>query len=551
MTDFEVPRNLHVPKNLLFYGDNLQVLRRYVADETIDLVYLDPPSYSKRVHNVLFKPKAGTASHEEIEAFDNARTWTQESISTFEHLTENAPTAVASAIDAARRLVGESDMLAYLVMITARLVELRRALKASGSLYLHCDPTTSHYLRIMLDAVFGPSNFKSEIVWRRKGTLNNSKSFEAVHDVLLYYGKNPNPTFNTLYLARTPEYVSQNFRFTEADGRRWSPQSLSSPISRPSLTYAFTAKNGQTYHPPPNGWKYTLDRMRQLDDAGRLHYPAKASGRLQLKRYLDEVRGEPIQDVWTDVPAVRRTDAEWLGYPTQKPLTLLERIIASSSNPGDVVLDPCCGSGATVVAAQRLGRRWIGIDISVLSIDLIKNRLREAFGSEVAQTYEIDGTPRDVEGARALFAANPAEFERWAVSLVSGMPGEEQIGDWAFDGIIHFPLDRENVGRTIVAVNIGGSHNPDIIRHIVAAIDAQKAELGVVIVMDNVMKELRDAAEHSGIYHHPLTGRHYPKVQIISVLELLRGDGVNMPTPVFPHLRTSRHEGGNQPSLLD
>ncbi len=319
--------------NVLFYGDNLDVLRRHVKDESVDLVYLDPPFNSNADYNVLFGHADGSRAAAQIKAFGDTWHWDQAAAAAFQE-TVVAGGAVASALAAFQTLIGPSNMLAYLSMMAPRLIELRRVLKSTGSLYLHCDPTASHYLKLLLDAVFAPENFQSEIVWRRYGAHNDSKGYGRVHDTILFYSREKSPYFKKQHQPYEPEYVAQRFRFSDPDGRRWSEQNLASPNPRPNLTYPFTATNGVTYQPPPNGWKYTLEKLTELDRQGLLHYPAKEGGRLRLKNYLDRMPGVPVQDWWTDVGAIGGTSPERLGYPTQKPLALLERIIASSCPPG-------------------------------------------------------------------------------------------------------------------------------------------------------------------------------------------------------------------------
>jgi site-specific DNA-methyltransferase (adenine-specific) len=333
-----------ITENTLFYGDNLPILREYVPDESVDLIYLDPPFNSNRSYNVLFKDETGHDSESQIVAFDDTWHWGDAAEETYHNLVTAAAPNVGKMIAALRDFIGANQMMAYLVMMAARLVELHRVLKPTGSLYLHCDPTASHYLRVLLETVFGPQNFQCEIVWKRYGAHSDSKGYGAVHDVILYYSKGRPGVFNKQFQQYDEEYTNERFRFQDPDGRRWSEQNLSSPNPRPNLTYAYAASNGITYQPPANGWKYTRERMQVLDKQGRLHYPARVGGRLRLKNYLDELPGVPVQDVWTDITLIGGTSPERLGYPTQKPLALLERIIQASSNPGDWVLDPFCGA---------------------------------------------------------------------------------------------------------------------------------------------------------------------------------------------------------------
>lgn len=538
--------------NQLYYGDNLDVLRQSIKDESVDLVYLDPPFNSNRNYSVLFKEKSGDDSQAQMEAFDDTWTWSHDSEALYMDLMQatGTPNKVKDALEAFRRLLGDNDVLAYLVMMTARLIELRRVLTPTGSLYLHCDPTASHYLKVALDAIFGPQGFRSEIIWKRYGAHSNSSGYGAVHDVLLYYVKGPGATFNKQYVEYEDAYVKQRFRYSDPDGRRWREQNLANPALRPNLQYDFTAKNGITYKSPANGWKCTIDRMRELDEQDRLHYPARVGARLAMKNYLDEAKGVPIQDVWTDISPIGGTSPERLGYPTQKPVTLLERVVATSSNPGDIVLDPFCGCGTAVDAAQKLGRRWIGIDITTLAVDLIDARLRHTYGEEIQDTYDMLGIPRDHGGAEALFKLSPFEFERWVVMMLDGQPNEKQVGDRGIDGVIRFPVDAKgNSDRVLVSVK-GGATNPGHVRDLIGTVDSQRAAMGIFVCMNAPTKGITEAANQSGFYNHPANGQRFPKVQIMTVQDLLDDKKPNMPTALLPYFQAQRRYGDDQTEKL-
>jgi DNA modification methylase len=530
--------------NLLYYGDNLDVLRREVAESSVDLVYLDPPFNSNRNYNVIFAQHNVYDADEsaQIKAFDDTWHWRPETGSQYRAaISGGVPAKVADALAAVRTLLGENDAMAYLVNMAPRLVELRRVLKPTGSLYLHCDPTMSHYLKVMLDAIFGPKNFRNEIVWKRYGAHNDSKGYGRVHDVILFYSRGSSPYFDKQHQPYESEYVTERFRFADPDGRRWSEQNLASPNPRPNLTYPFAAKNGLTYEPPPNGWKYTLERMRDLDDTNRLHYPAKAGGRLRLKNYMDEMSGVPIQDLWADIGAIGGTSPERLGYPTQKPVALLERIVSSSCPPGGTVLDPFCGCGTTIAAAQALGRRWIGIDITYLAVDLIENRLQHTFGAAITDGYVVDGIPRDLLGAQALLREAPLDFERWAVSLVKGTPNEKQVGDKGVDGVIRFFTDAQGgTGRGLVSVKGGKMIGPPFVRDLLGTVTTQKADMGVLITITKPTRGMKDAADHAGAYTWPVTAQQFPKIQLFTVADLLSGKRPQMPPTLTPYIAAER-----------
>jgi site-specific DNA-methyltransferase (adenine-specific) len=405
-----------VTENTLFYGDNLDILREYVPSESVDLVYLDPPFNSNRNYNVLFKDESGTESQAQITAFEDTWHWNEGAARTYREMLSDAPPRVSRMVEALHDFVGENQMMAYLVMMAARLVELHRVLKPTGSLYLHCDPTASHYLKVVLDTVFDPRNFRNEIIWERTSSHNDARrKYPDVSDSILFYSKSDKFTFSPQYGAYDESYLTQFYRHTDEHGRRYRLSDLRSPNPRPNLTYDYMG-----YKPHPNGWAVSREKMEQLDAAGRLHFPKSSEGRIQYKRYLDEMPGSIIGSIWSDIKPVQAQAAERLGYPTQKPLALLERIIQASSNPGDLVLDPFAGCGTTVAAAQKLGRRWIGIDITHLSISLLKYRLKDMFGEEAR--FRVVGEPEDLGAARQLASEDRYQFQWWALSLVQAKP---------------------------------------------------------------------------------------------------------------------------------
>lgn len=507
----------------------------------------EPPFNSNRKYSLLFKEKSGDASRAQMEAFDDTWTWDQDAEAVYlDLLNGSAPLKVKDALEAMRRLLGDNDVLAYIVMMTARLVELHRVMKPTASLYLHCDPTASHYLKIMLDAIFGPTNFINEVVWQRTAAKGDARrKFGSVHDILLTYGKTQEYTFQPAFLEKDLTYTGR-FSLDDHDGRgpyRLAP--LDSPNPRPNLTYEYKG-----YLPPANGWRVSREVMESLDAEGRLAFPAKSSGRISRKHYLNEQEGRKVSDVWTDIPPLQAASAEKLGYPTQKPLTLLERIITASSNPGDIVLDPFCGCGTTVDAAQKLGRRWIGIDVTTLAIDLIDARLRHTYGEAIRATYDILGIPRDMTGAEALFGRSPFEFERWCVMLLDGQPNEKQVGDKGIDGVIRFPLDAKGTSERVLVSVKGGATNPGHVRDLVGTVESQHAGMGIFICMRPPTAGMIDAANHSGTYRHPANGQIFPKVQILSVEQLLAGQRPKMPMALLPYFQARKRTDLHEPDAL-
>jgi site-specific DNA-methyltransferase (adenine-specific) len=520
-------------RNTLYYGDNLSVLRDHIPTASVDLVYLDPPFNSQRNYNILFKDEHGLEADAQIQAFEDSWHWNDAAAQIYHELASDGPVHVGQLVGALRYLLGTNQMLAYLVMMAARLVELHRVLKPTGSLYLHCDPTASHYLKIILDSVFGPGQFKSEISWKRYGAHNDANGYGAVHDVLLYYTKGSQYIFNKQFQPYDESYIAERFRFQDSDGRRWSEQNLASPNPRPNLTYPFSASNGITYQPPANGWKYTRERMEQLDRARRLHFPKRAEGRMRLKNYMDEMPGVPVQDIWTDISIIGGTSSERLGYPTQKPLALLERIIQASSNPGDVI-------------PEKLGRRWIGIDVTHLAISVMKSRMLEMFPGIAFQTI---GEPQDIGAARKLALDDRYQFQWWALSLVKARPLGGQEGskqgkkgaDRGIDGIIPFFDDpSERPKRALIQVKSGHVRSGDV-RDLRGTMEREQAPLGAFLTLEPPSREMLTEAAAAGVYRSPGWGRDYPKLQILTIEDLLRGrTTVKMPQAYAPFKQAQR-----------
>jgi site-specific DNA-methyltransferase (adenine-specific) len=457
---------------------------------------------------------------------------------------------LGSVMRAFMEFLGPNDMMAYLAMMAIRLIELHRVLKPTGSLYLHCDPTASHYLKLLLDGVFGAIQFRAEIVWRRYGAHNDSRTYGRVHDIIFFYSKTGRFTFNKQHEVYSEEYIKERFRFADPDGRRWAEQNLSSPNPRPNLTYPFTAKNGVTYQPPANGWKYTRERMEEIDQANGLHYPAKQEGRLRLKNYLDERAGVPVQDVWIDLTSIGGTSPERLGYPTQKPLGLLERIISASSNEGDVVLDPFCGCGTAVHAAQKLGRQWIGIDITHLAISLIEKRLKDAFPGI---RFEVHGTPKDLASARDLAQRDKYQFQWWAVSMVEALPfgGKKKGADGGIDGIIYFKPDGKRTEKALVSVKGGANVSVNMIRDLHSAMEREKAPIGVFITAAMPTRVMETEAAAVGRFESEATGKTYPRLQIITLAELFQGKKPDIPFVDQASVKRAKREAtGRQERLI-
>lgn len=512
--------------NRLYYGDNLDVLRRHVESESVDLVYLDPPFNSNASYNVLFAEKDGTQAASQIKAFEDTWEWNEDAARAFEAVVE-AGGRSSQAMQAFRALLGDSDMMAYLAMMAPRLVELRRVLKPTGSLYLHCDSAASHYLKLLLDGVFGPTNFRNEIVWKRKlgtsSSVHTSNRFGICTDSILFYAKSVDAPFAPQYNRDDPayqRYVDETFTHVDPDGRKYQADNLANPAPRPNLMYDYKG-----YPHPRNGWAISLEKMEQWDREGRLHFPASKTGRIRRKRYVDELKGMPIQNLWTDIDVLSSHDAERLGYPTQKPESLLERIISASSKEGDLVLDPFCGCGTTIAAAQKLRRRWIGIDITNLAITLIRSRLTDTFAGAVE--YEVIGEPVSVPDAMKLAADDPYQFQWWALGLVRARPVEQKKGaDKGIDGRIYF---HEGAGKTkqiVLSVKAGKLH-ATYVRDLRGVLEREKADIGVLISLEEPTGLMRKEAASAGFYASPW-GKH-ARLQMITVEDLLTGKTIDRP----------------------
>jgi DNA modification methylase len=498
----------------LYFGDNLDILREHIKDESIDLIYLDPPFNSKQAYNLLFKTPKGQNSDAEITAFEDTWHWGEQAEREFSELLHQSNTDVSEMIQSLRRFLKESDMMAYLTMMASRLLELHRVLKPTGSLYLHCDPTASHYLKIILDAMFDHGNFLNEIIWERFNFHADADRWGRLHDVILYYAKDISQLqFHTQRREYDDEYIKSHFK-ADNDGRLFSTDNAVAAGQGPARTFF-----GKVLEPPKGThWRFSQENIDKLSAEGRI--VLTSSGRPRIKRYLDEMPGHAIGDVWTDIPEINSQAKERLGYPTQKPLALLERIIQASSNNGDVVLDPFCGCGTAVHAAQILGREWIGIDITSLAISLIEKRMKTAFPNI---TFEVHGTPKDLDGARNLAERDKYQFQWWACSLVEAQPyqGKKKGADSGIDGIIFFQDDNKEAKKIIVSVKGGENVGVTMVKDLIATVEREKAEIGLFVTLSELTKPMMTEAVSAGFYESPKG--QFPKIQILTIEDLLSG----------------------------
>jgi site-specific DNA-methyltransferase (adenine-specific) len=510
--------------NVLYYGDNLEILRNrdYFPDECIDLIYLDPPFNSKKDYNILFKENGGVESEAQIQAFTDSWHWTKSAQDTYNDVVTKGPPKVGTLIGALHEALGNNDVMAYLVMMTARLIELHRVLKPTGSLYLHCDPTASHYLKLVLDQIFGPVNFRNEIVWKRTAAHSSSKRYGPIHQIIFFYTKSDKYLWNKLFGAYDESYIDTFYRNIDEDGRRYQLIDLSAPGDRTG-TKAHYEWHGRL---PPVGrhWAYIKDVMERFEKENQIIYSKQGTPR--LKQFLDEMPGIVQQDLWTDIKPISSQASERLGYETQKPLALLERIIQASSNDGDIVLDPFCGCGTAVVAAQKLNRKWIGIDITNLAITLMYKRLKDSFGIKA----EVIGEPADLAGAKEL-ASQPDkyQFQWWALGLIGARPaGDKKKGaDKGIDGVINFIDDPTSKPKRAIVQVKSGHVGIDVIK--VLETTAAKEAMGILITLEPPTKPMQVEAVSAGYYHSPIWNKDYPKIQILTIEELLHGKTVDMP----------------------
>lgn len=512
--------------NTLYYGDNLDVLRRHITDESVDLVYLDPPFNSNATYNVLFAEHNGKGAAAQIKAFGDTWTWDQSAAETYQAVVEVGG-KVSQVMQSFRTFLGDNDMLAYLVMMAPRLVELRRALKPTGSIYLHCDPTASHYLKILMDAVFKPENFRNEITWKRnftkKGSQYEMTRYANNADNLLFYTKSEKYTFTTPRFFLSEKELEAIYNKIDEKGRRFKsePVELPAMMARKNLVFEY---RGYT---PKFGWMMNKEKLEELERVEKLYFTK--NGKPRRRNFLSDYDGSEVDNLWLDIHPLGQSQAEALGYPTQKPEALLERIIKASSNKGDLVLDPFCGCGTAIAVAEKLGRNWTGIDVTHLAITLMKHRLRDIFGEEVI--YQVVGEPTTLPDAEALAEEDPYQFQWWALGLVGARPVEQKKGsDKGIDGRIYFHDEGEGGKTKQVIISVKAGHtNVAHIRDLRGVLEREKAEIGVLITMQEPTQPMRTEVATGEFYESPGWKRNYPRLQILTISNLLDGKGIAMP----------------------
>ena len=543
--------------NVLYYGDNMDILRHrnehgdhdYFPDNSVDLVYLDPPFNSQQSYNILFKEQNTSWSPAQIKAFEDTWHWGPDTDATYRDMLSNTPNKVAQLLYALigdeekPGGIGRNDVTAYLVMMSTRLIELHRVLKPTGSLYLHCDPTMSHYIKLTLDQIFGPTNFRNEIIWKRLSAHKATRRYGRVHDTIFFYAKSTNQVWNPSFVSYGKDYIDSFYRHEDQDGRRYTRSDLMAAGVR-------RGSSGQPWRgidPTARGrhWQFTIEDLERLDKEGRIYYPPRG-GVPRYKRYLDEMSGVTMQDIWDDISPVAAHAKEKLGFETQKPLALLERVIRANSNEGDLILDPFCGCGTALVAAHKLNRRWIGIDITHLAIAVMKRRLQDHFpGIQV----KVIGEPADLPSAKALAKQNRYQFQWWALSLIGARPlGEKKKGaDKGIDGVIPFTDDGGvKLKRVVVQVKSGHVGVRDV-RELKSV--ASNDPIGVLLTLEPPTQPMKIEAMEAGFYESPLWQKEFPRIQILTIEEVLVGKQPAMPMRT-PYPKAERLSEGKQPELV-
>ena len=553
-------------QNELYFGDNLDILREQIADESVDLIYLDPPFNSNATYNVLFREKGGEESAAQITAFEDTWHWSLESEDAFREVVTDGPERLGRLLQVMRDFLGQNDMMAYLTMMAQRIAELHRVLKPTGSLYLHCDPTASHYLKLLLDSVCGKENFKNEIVWKRTSAHGGAKRWGPIHDVILFYTASNEYRWNRLFQEYTDEYLRDHYRREDSRGRYQLVSLTGAGKRRGDSGKAWRGvdptESGRHWAVPrsalqnayPNRTDLdglsTQEKLDLLDAAGLIYWPPTGNIPRQ-KRYADENPGVPIQDIIADIPPIGAQARERLSYPTQKPEALLERIIEASSNEGDVVLDPFCGCGTAVAAAERLNRRWMGIDVTHLAITLIRHRMSNSFGEDL-RPYEVIGDPKDLPSARALAQHDRYQFEWWALGLVDARPARDKRkgADRGIDGYINFFDDNSGKAKRVVVQVKSGNVSVSQVRDLKGAMERERAQMGIFITLKPPTRPMGQEAISAGFYAHEHFRNRFPCVQILTIEELLAGAKAQYPryalqTTFKRAPRRRREEGGN------
>ena len=526
----EIPQPFR--SNHLYYGDNLTIMKN-IPSGSVDLIYLDPPFNSQRNYNLIYQRVTGHPVPEQEEAFCDAWEMDPEK----EEMVRRMPIvfrdygADEGLIRFWQAWIGalrdtQPRLLAYLVYMSYRLFEMRRILNINGSLYLHCDPTASHYIKVIMDGIFGHGNFRNEIVWQRTGAHSSAMRYGPIHDILLYYTKGGEYCWNPTYRAQE-EYIAKRYTHVDGQGRRFYPVSLLAAGTRDGSSGK--PWRGIDVTSRGNHWRYTVEHLEESDAAGDIYWPPR--GKMpRLKMYAEHAKGSLLQDIWRDVPPINSQASERLGYPTQKPIALLRRIIEASSNPGDVVFDPFCGCGTAIYAAHLTGRRWLGCDIAILSVKLARDVLFKRYGLKEGEHYQVSGVPLSVEGAQDLFDRDPRQFQHWSVELAGGFATAKFSGDRGVDGRIYFET-KDGLKSMILSVKGGRTLTPAFVRDLRGTMENETdATMGGFICLGQPTKGMRESEAQAGMWSY--LGKDYQQLQIRTIEDLLEGRGFDTPSRV-------------------
>ncbi len=546
--------------NHLYFGDCLDILKKLHSNNPqgfIDLIYIDPPFNSKRNYNVLFESIDLKDANAQKQAF--ADTWSNVSyIDTINELAE-LDKDLHTFLKTLSEIRISDSAVAYLSTMAIRIYYMHKVLKDTGSFYLHCDPTMSHYLKLICDLIFGEKNFLNEIGWKRSAAHSSANRYGCVHDIILFYSKSSEFVWNKLYQPYDEEYLETFFDQVDENGRKYQ---------RVDLTGAGTTITGESGKKwrgidvtnKGRHWAYSHQQMEQWEKEKKIHWPKKAGGMPRLKVYPEDKKGIVLQDLWNDIKPLHNLTSERLGYPTQKPEALLERIIKASTNEGDLVADFFCGCGTTVAAAQALNRKWLGCDISHLAVRLIGKRLVDTYGHGVKHTFNIEGFPMDVASAKEL-ARNTDKgrfnFQEWVIEfLLLGVVNPKKVADGGYDGYLTFNVTEKEKHFVLIEVK-SGNVNVKNIREFIQVIEHQKAAMGIFVCFEEqVTKEMLKAAKLAGNYHYGATGYEsdFPKIQITTVEDLMHGYLPQMPRSnitTFKSAQKTKKEGQASLGLFD
>jgi site-specific DNA-methyltransferase (adenine-specific) len=507
--------------NRLFFGDNLEWLAK-IPDASVDLVYLDPPFNSKATYNILYTSPVGADSQRK--AFEDTWSWEDGAEAAMEAI-RKVDVPLFRVLQSLQGFLGQSDLMAYLAMMSVRLRLLRKVLKKTGSVFLHCDPTASHYLKIVMDAIFGAENFRNEIIWLRsrnpKGSQHNLTKFSPSTDTILYYAKSATSPFyeDAIRVKLSQDELEKKYERVDEKGRYADGPILCSASMgpRPNLVYEYKG-----FTPGPSGWRVNRELLKKIDAAGNLAWSKSGAPRRKLRPQDD--KGDPISNFWGDIAPVNSQADERIGYPTQKPLALLERIILATTKTGELVLDPFCGCGTAVHAAERLHRSWIGIDITYIAIQVIEDRIKTWIPDA---KYIVEGIPKDEFSARKLAEMEPYTFQEWAVGRVGGQ-ARGRGPDKGIDGEIVFLKGAKSYGHAIVSVKGGKNIGPDAVRILKDVVRREHADAGVLICLNPPTPDMRTEAALGGRIDLP--GGERARIQIVTIKDLIAGPNLGILT---------------------